>query len=124
MKEIIIAVFSAVLGGGLFAFIEFLITRKDKKKEKKDELSSFIQEQRKVNHKAEADTVRLQLLVLMADYPTQVAEILKVAEHYFKDLHGNWFATDLFKDWLSLNNIAKPEWFIGHIENLNYKGEN
>lgn len=61
--------------------------------------------------KLEIDIVRTQLLLMMAYYPNNVQEILKVAEHYFADLHGNWYATSLFFSFLEKNEIAEPEWF-------------
>ena len=63
---------------------------------------------------AEKDTLRTQLLLLISDYPGETQEILKLAEYYFKKLHGNWYATSLFNSWLEKNNIARPEWFEAH----------
>ena len=62
---------------------------------------------------AEKDALRTQLLLMMADYPTEEQEIMKLAERYFKDLHGNWYATGLFNHWLenSPSIDCKPEWF-------------
>lgn len=59
----------------------------------------------------EVDIVRTQLLVLLSDYPENVSEIMKVSEHYFSDLEGDWYMTSLFNTWLTKNKIAKPEWF-------------
>lgn len=59
----------------------------------------------------ERDELRTQLLLLLSDYPHETQEIMKLAEHYFRDLKGNWYATSLFNNWLIQNNIARPEWF-------------
>ena len=50
-------------------------------------------------------------MVLIADYPRKVDEILKLAEHYFVELRGNSFLKELFADWLKSQNIQEPEWF-------------
>ena len=60
---------------------------------------------------SEKDSCRTQLLLLMSDYPNDVQEILKLAEYYFKVLHGDWYATTLFNAYLIQNNIAQPQWF-------------
>ena len=68
----------------------------------------------KLEHKAakeEKDNVRLQLLVLFSDYPENVSEILEVAHHYFVDLSGDWYMTNMFNNWLTKNNVGQPEWF-------------
>ncbi len=53
----------------------------------------------------ELDTVRAQLLTLMSEYPEDESEILKVAEHYFKDLDGDWYMTTLFTKWAEARGI-------------------
>lgn len=94
--ENIVALVGIVLGSGaLFSFIQFLITRHDIRK-----------------GWTAQNVDRLQLMVLIADYPRKVDEILKLAEHYFVDLRGNSFLKELFTDWLASQNIEKPEWFI------------
>jgi len=60
---------------------------------------------------AEKDALRTQLLMMIADYPDEVTDILRLAEHYFKDLKGNWTATTVFNHWLKSRNIAEPDWF-------------
>lgn len=59
----------------------------------------------------EKDILRTQMLLMLADFPEEKAEILKIAEHYFGDLDGNWYLTTMFNTWLEQNQIAKPEWF-------------
>lgn len=60
---------------------------------------------------AEKDALRTQLLMMIADYPDERTEILKLSEHYFSDLQGNWTATAIFNRWLERYEVAKPEWF-------------
>lgn len=53
----------------------------------------------------ERDSARSQLLTLMSGYPENTSEILKVAYHYFKELDGDWYMTELFLEWASEHNI-------------------
>ena len=49
------------------------------------------------------------MLVLLK--PEEEQEILMVAEHYFKDLAGDWYMTGIFNKWLVDYDVAFPEWF-------------
>lgn len=73
-----------------------------------DERLNIIEQKQKISEK---DELRTQLLLLLADYSHDTSEIMKIAEHYFSDLEGNWYCTSLFNTWLEDNMIAKPEWF-------------
>lgn len=97
--EAIVAIIAAVLGSNL---IQFFVSRRDSKKGIKEQL-----------FKLEKDSCRTQLLVMMSDYADEKTEIMTLAEHYFKDLKGDWYLTDLFAKWLSAHKIAKPDWFNG-----------
>lgn len=66
---------------------------------------------------AELDSARTQLLVLMNDYPNNESEILKVAHHYFNDLDGDWYMSELFSKWAEERGID-----ISHI--MVIKGRN
>ena len=95
MKEFILPTVIAILGSGaFFSFLQFIITRHDIRK-----------------GWTAQNVDRLQLMVLIADYPRKVDEILKLAEHYFVELKGNSFLKELFADWLKSQNIQEPEWF-------------
>lgn len=95
-----------ILGGGnVILFIKFLIERHDHKQEREDE---------NVKNRLlvlEKDGLRTQLLLLILLNSGEQAEILRVAEHYFKDLQGNWYMTSIFNKWLEANAIASPDWF-------------
>lgn len=95
---------------GSAGLVQFLITRSDRKKEKPIEakLDKIIDEQKK----AEKDSLRTQLLVMMSLMPTSTEEIMQLAERYFKELEGDWFYSSLFNKWLKENNIEKPIWFV------------
>lgn len=101
MKELTITVITSVLvSNAFFAFMQFLITRHDTKKNIKGKLMML-----------ERDGLRTQLLLLVLLKPEEQQEILTLAEHYFKDLQGNWYMTSIFNKWLKASDIAEPEWF-------------
>lgn len=60
----------------------------------------------------EVNDYKTYLLLLIADYPDKVDEILYVARHYFEDLNGNSFVIRIFEDWLNNKKIIHPEWFL------------
>ena len=100
MNEIILtAVISAVTSGGVLAFVQFLITRHDDKQGVKGTLK-----------KLEKDGLRTQLLLLLLLQPDEETEILKIAEHYFVKLKGNWYMTSMFSKWCKTRGL-RPEWF-------------
>lgn len=99
---IIVAVLAS---NGLFALLQFLITRHDSKKNVKGKLILL-----------EKDGLRTQLLLLLLMLPDEKKEIMTIAEHYFRKppngLGGNWYMTSLFDKWLvQKNEGVKPEWF-------------
>lgn len=100
----------AILGGGnLILFVKFLIERHDRKKERaEDDMKESFQKKLTM---LEKDVLRTQQLLLILMKPTEHAEILRISEHYFKDLHGNWYMTSIFNKWLEEENIAEPDWF-------------
>lgn len=101
----------AVLGGGnLILFIKFLIERHDKKQEKEEENKK--DDIKKTLIELEKNGLRTQLLLLILIKPEEQTEILRIAEHYFKTLKGNWYMTSIFNNWLKAENVANPEWFV------------
>ena len=90
------------------AIITALNNRKGRLKAIEEKQDELIQNQKT----AEKDALRTQLLLMIADYPEEKTEILKLSQHYFKDLKGNWTATAIFNTWLEKYcEGAKPEWF-------------
>ncbi len=109
MGATIITIIGAVLASNaLFGFIQFVISRRDTKKNIADKITCQLLRQEK-------DILRTQLLVLISLRPEEQQEILTVAERYFspepKGLDGNWYMTSLFNKWLSFADIAEPDWF-------------
>lgn len=95
----------AILGStALSSLIQFFVTRHDKKVEAKLDIKGKLTV-------LEKDVLRSQLLLLILLKPAEQQEILTVGEHYFKDLHGNWYMTSIFNKWLIESDIAEPEWF-------------
>ena len=105
MAASIITIISAVIASqAVFGFIQFLITRRDTKKNVYGKLMLL-----------EKDVLRTQLLLLILMRPEEEQEIMTIAEHYFskppKGLDGNWYMTSIFNKWLSSCEIAEPDWF-------------
>lgn len=101
MKELTISIVTAVLvSNALFAFLQFLITRHDTKKNVKGKLTIL-----------EKDVLRTQLLLLILIKPEEQQEILTISEHYFRILKGDWYMTSIFNKWLTERKIAEPDWF-------------
>lgn len=106
MTEILLAVLG---GGNLVLFVKFLIERHDRKIEQADN-----EEREGIKNKLlvlEKDGLRTQLLLLILIRPDEQTEILRIAEHYFKVLKGDWYMTSIFNNWLKDSVIAEPEWF-------------
>lgn len=96
ITTIIVAILAS---NGFFAMIQFLITRWDTRKNLKGTLK-----------KLEKDGLRTQLLLLILMQPDEQTEILKIAEHYFVKLKGNWYMTGLFSKWCDAHGL-EPDWF-------------
>lgn len=114
--EILKTIITVLFTGGLFTFLEFLIRRRDEKKGAMKKVLDRLTRIEKRQDTSEQDDCRLQLLVLLNHYPSNIQEIMRVAEHYFKPksaggLAGDWYMTAIFNQWLADSDIGKPEWF-------------
>ena len=110
----------AIIGviGSVFGFVQFLITRKDKKKNNSDEILKAINE---INLKmanmeqeqliVKQNQLRGEMLIMMNHYEEQSFEILRLAHKYFVELDGDFTMTSIFADYLKKHNIEKPLWF-------------
>lgn len=112
MSDIVTTIIVAVVGSGALSaaiagIFNLILSRKGRLAKIESELGKI--NERLIN--AEKDILRTQLLLLMSDYPLENQEIMKLAEHYFKDLKGNWYASTLFDRWLTQNHIPMPKWF-------------
>lgn len=55
------------------------------------------------------DSTRTQLLMMISDFPENKSEILKIAQYYFGDLKGDWYATDVFTKWAKAHGMSVEE---------------
>lgn len=112
MKEIVLPIILTIIGSqSLMTFLQFLITRKDNKKNNFVEIGEKLTTIDSKLTLLEKDGCRTQLLILIADYPERQDEIMKLGKHYFYDLKGDWYLTSLFEKWLEENEMMKPNWF-------------
>lgn len=101
-----------VIGSGAAtAIVQAFIAWRQKKSERNDQTAKRLEDLEAKAVKSEKDSVRLQLLILMADYPDDTTEILTAAKHYFGELKADWYMTSIFNNYLQAHNIGKPEWF-------------
>lgn len=70
--------------------------------EKLDKISSQINDMK-------LDNTRTQLLMMISNFPENKSEILKIAQYYFGDLKGDWYATDVFTKWAAEHDIDVEE---------------
>ena len=112
MTETVIVpiILGVIASGGLWTLIQYLISRKDSKNDTLKSIKDKVDEIEKNMIKNERDTLRTQMIVMIALHPGEKSEILELAKHYFVDLKGNWFATPIFNKWCEKQNI-EPEWF-------------
>ena len=96
ITPIVIAILTS---NGFFALLQYLISRHDTKINVKDKLITL-----------EKDGLRTQLLLMILLQPDEQTEILKIAEHYFVKLKGNWYMTGLFSKWCDAHGL-EPDWF-------------
>ena len=113
----VLGIISAICGcGWLATLIMFFVQRSDNKKEQVNIIKQELDSIRTAQKKAEKDNVRIQLLLLMANYtPEDEHELLTCAEHYFsrEHLNANWYMTSKFNRFIEHQKIAKPSWFEG-----------
>ena len=101
MDATLVTIIVAVLGALDFAtLIIFFVNRHDSKKNLMGRLATL-----------EKDVLRTQLLMLILIKPEEKQEIVTIAQHYFGDLHGDWYMTGIFNRWIEENSMARPEWF-------------
>ena len=112
---IIIALLSSgVLSTLITAVFQYLQTKKSKKDGMESKVDDIIADQEKImasQKRHEGDIVRVELKMMIADFPDDENDILRLAEHYFHDLHGNWVMAAIFKKWLSDRHLELPNWF-------------
>jgi len=109
-----ITLFIAILTSqAIFTFIQFMISRHDKKKGILAEMQKDIKELKTFNQEERRDLKRIQLMTLIHVHPEDVSDIMEVAEEYFKNLDGNWYMSSIFQQYLDENKIEHPLWMRG-----------
>lgn len=104
LADIITAV--GIIGAAIMSIGSWIVTKITA--ETNEKLDTIIEKVDSV----ELNSTRSQLLTLIADYPDNESEILKVAQYYFRDLGGDWYMTGLFIEWadergVDVSNIVK-----------------
>lgn len=95
----------------LFQYLQNRKSRKDGLESKVDKLTGDIAEITKAQKKAEGDIIRVELKLMISDFPDEESDILRLAEHYFKDLKGNWVMATTFNAWLKQRGLESPSWY-------------
>lgn len=73
------------------------------------DISSSLDDLKKLSLDTRKDTLRIQLLMVMKDQPENKDTILKLAETYFVKLKGDWYMTSEFRKWAKSQNVELPE---------------
>ena len=90
-------------------FIQFLISRKDKKEE--DKIEKRFDGLEKTIKYIDQGGVRQQIMLLIHLYPQRSEEIMKLGRKYFIDFRGNYYLTSIFKEYMDKNNLTYPTWW-------------
>lgn len=68
-----------------------------------DRVEEQIEEVKEEMHESDENTdrklTRLELMNLIQNQPTNIAEVERVARHYFIDCNGDWYATKFYSEW-------------------------
>lgn len=117
-----LTVLSSCVGSAAFiGFVQYMISRHDRKNEDKDGIKRHIAEIDKALDKAERDSIRIQMLLLMSDYPFERQELMTLAQRYFVTKKGDWYMTSLFNNYIKRNAIIPPPWFERVIQSEDKK---
>ena len=111
--EIIIPAVCGLLGILCTKIFDLVSERKKVSNETKQELSNIHSQLEELKAQAqltEKDNLRTQLMVMIKDFPSEKTDILRLGQHYFNDLHGNWVLTDLYRKWVVEENVQLPTW--------------
>lgn len=115
METIIVAIISSgALSALITGLLQYLQTKKSKRDGLESKVDDIIEDQLeiiKAQKKHEGDIVRVELKLMISSFPEKTEDILRLGQHYFKDLHGNWVMASVFKSWLDEYGIDIPNWF-------------
>lgn len=111
--EIIIPAVCGVLGILITKIFDLVSQKKKIENETQEELNEIkesLNDLKKEVALIKKDDLRTQLMVMIRDFPNEKTDILRLGQHYFEDLHGNWVLTNIFTEWLMENDIVIPNW--------------
>lgn len=115
METIIIAIISSGVLSIIITEIFGLIKAKKSKKDGVEaKLEALAQEQKEIRgliKQQEKDALRTELKLMISDFPDEETDILRLSEHYFKVLDGNWTMANIFVNWCKSRGIELPPWF-------------
>lgn len=63
------------------------------------QVNALQKEMQEADERTEIQITRLELMTLIDIQPENVAEIEKVAKHYFRDLEANWYLSGVYSSW-------------------------
>lgn len=112
--EVIIPAICGVFGILITKIFDLISDRKKAQEDSKKELTEINNELKGLKNQLklqEKDALRTQLMVMIKDFPDETSDILRLAEHYFTKLGGNWVLTDIFSTWADENGVVTPSWF-------------
>lgn len=113
-ETIIIAILSSgALSAFITAFFQYMATRKSRRTGLESKVDVIAADQEKImeaQHRHEMDILRVELKLMISDFPEKEADILRIGEHYFKE-GGNWVMSAVFKQWLDQRKLTVPDWY-------------
>lgn len=109
----------AVIGSGLLSVLvteisawhKAKISKKTGLESKVDDIIEEMAEQREALRMQEKDSLRIELKLMISDYPDEETDILRLAEYYFVKLKGNWTMANVFRKWCEEHDVSIPNWF-------------
>lgn len=114
METIIVAIISSGLLSVIITEVFGIVKAKRSKKSGVEaKLSALADEQKEIRDlvkQQEKDSLRTELKLMISDFPEEETDILRLAEHYFVKLDGNWTMSNIFTRWCKDRNIELPPW--------------
>lgn len=121
MENVISIIVAVLSSSALFAFVEFLIRRHDRKKSKENDIfENLVILNTKLDNEIydrKLTDCRLELDGLMSNHPEDVRALMLVAKKYFIDLNGDWYMSTIFANHCKTHDIPLPPWFKGDGNN-------
>ena len=104
--DIVSTIIIACLGSsGFFAVVQLILSRWFNKRDSKDESVKALCRLADRADVGDLNDSRIQLLILINHYPENHYAILKEAEHYFCDLHGDSWVAEIVSNWAAEQGV-------------------